>query len=65
MQLFKLYLLEEPSMELPNLPNNNYKGIIIDYLKELGEKIKDDINGTWEVDFNSQVLIVLTVCKHY
>ncbi|CAG8440531.1 18337_t:CDS:2 [Rhizophagus irregularis] len=60
MQLFKLYLLEEPSMELPNLPNNNYKGIIIDYLKELGEKIKDDINGTWEVDFNSQVLIVLT-----
>jgi hypothetical protein len=60
--LFKLYLLKEPLMDLPEL---DYKKVIIDYLKKLGEKIKVNVNGTWEVDFNSQVLIVLTVCKRF
>ncbi|CAB4491847.1 unnamed protein product [Rhizophagus irregularis] len=56
-ELFKLYPLKEPS--IPEL--QNYKRIIIDYLKKLGEKIKESINGTWEVEFNSQVLIVFTI----
>ncbi|RIA87536.1 hypothetical protein C1645_827645 [Glomus cerebriforme] len=60
LELFKLCLLEEPSMEPPKLPN--YKIVIKDYLEKLGEMIKESINSTWqELDFYQQVLIVLTI----
>ena len=59
--LFKLFLLKEPSMELPEMPID-YKIVIKDYLKQLGEMIKGKINNHWQsLDFYSQVLIVLTV----
>ncbi|CAB5380836.1 unnamed protein product [Rhizophagus irregularis] len=64
-ELFKLYLLNEPSMKLPPLPVD-YKKVITDYLKQLSKMIRENVNNTWvDLDFYSQVLIVLTIPTEY
>ena len=65
-QLFKLFLLNEPSMKLPELPDKrDYRRVIRDYLAKLYEMIKEKVEAHWEVDFYSQVLIVFTVCNFF
>ncbi|CAB5380850.1 unnamed protein product [Rhizophagus irregularis] len=58
-ELFKLFLFKEKSF----LPDNlDYKRVISDYLRKLGEMIKGKVNNIWSsLNFYSQVLIVLTV----
>ncbi|RIA87530.1 hypothetical protein C1645_807256 [Glomus cerebriforme] len=58
-ELFKLFLLNEK----PFLPDKlDYKRVIADYLRKLGEMIKGKVNNHWPgVDFYSQVLIVLMI----
>ncbi|GET01985.1 hypothetical protein GLOIN_2v1871395 [Rhizophagus clarus] len=62
-ELFKLYLSENESSGTAPLPDAlNYKDVIKDYLKKLGEDIKRRVNTHWcRLDFNSQVIIVITV----
>ena len=52
-------------MKKPFLPNKlDYKKVITDYLTKLGEMIKEKLNAHWQnLDFYSQVLIVLTVTE--
>lgn len=52
-------------MEKPSLPDKlDYKKVITDYLNELGKMIKDKLHTFMQrLDFYSQVLIVITVCK--
>lgn len=52
-------------MKLPPLPVD-YKKVITDYLKQLSKMIRENVNNTWvDLDFYSQVLIVLTVSNVY
>ena len=61
-ELFKLHLLNLQSK--PPLPNGlDYKKAIADYLREMGKVIKQTINDNWRVDFDTQVLIILSVNK--
>ncbi|GES97236.1 hypothetical protein GLOIN_2v1678685 [Rhizophagus clarus] len=58
-ELFKLFLLGEK----PFFPDKlDYRKVISDYLKELGEMIKKKVDGHWQnLDFYSKVLIVLMI----
>uniref|UniRef100_U9TFC6 Uncharacterized protein n=1 Tax=Rhizophagus irregularis (strain DAOM 181602 / DAOM 197198 / MUCL 43194) TaxID=747089 RepID=U9TFC6_RHIID len=60
---FKLHLSNIPDNEKPVLPKGiNYKKAITDYLKCMGELIKETIATRWpNVKFMEQVLIILTV----
>ncbi|RIA91788.1 hypothetical protein C1645_766525 [Glomus cerebriforme] len=62
-ELFKLHLLGDALEKKPFLPDKlDYKDVIKDYLEKLGDDIKKRINIHWNnVDFNKQVIIVLTV----
>jgi hypothetical protein len=65
-ELFKLYLLgSELGDKRPFLPDGlDYKKVIKDYLENLGMDVKKRIDTHWrDVDFYSQVAIVLTVIK--
>ncbi|RIA87542.1 hypothetical protein C1645_827651 [Glomus cerebriforme] len=61
-ELFKLFLFKGLT-ERPYLPDElDYKKVITDYLKKLGEKIKISVNTHWPgLDFYNKVLIVLTI----
>ena len=60
-ELFKLHLLKE--YEKPFLPKRlGFKKAITDYLRELGEHLKETLKSHWELlDFYKNVLIVFTV----
>ncbi len=46
----------------PHLPSGfDYKKAITDYLREMGKVIKQTVERMWNIDFFTQVLIVLTV----
>jgi hypothetical protein len=61
-ELFKLYLLNSPNK--PPLPNGlDYRKAITDYLRELGKVIRQTIISHWNINFDTQVLIVLLVNK--
>ena len=48
----------------PPLPKElDYKRAITDYFRELGNVVKKSISEKWEINFFTQVLIVLTVSK--
>ncbi|GES96669.1 hypothetical protein GLOIN_2v1486447 [Rhizophagus clarus] len=66
-ELFKLHLGKLPDNLKPHLPDGlNYKKTIIDYLREIGEVIKNRIGQHWPtIDFFKQVLLVLTVPAEY
>jgi hypothetical protein len=62
-ELFKLHLVESLK-EKPFLPKDlNFKNVIRDYLKKIGDHVKGSIDRHWKktVDFYKNVLIVLTV----
>ena len=65
--MFKLHLLgSELGDDRTILPDKlDYKKVIKDYLEELGKDIKKRVENHWSgtVDFNNQVIIVLTVIK--
>ncbi|CAB4476998.1 unnamed protein product [Rhizophagus irregularis] len=59
-ELFKLHLLKRGTTSLPDALN--YKDVIKDYLKELGNYIRRRVKSHWHsLDFDSQVIIVITV----
>ncbi|PKC02910.1 actin-like ATPase domain-containing protein [Rhizophagus irregularis] len=59
-ELFKLHLLKRGTTSLPDALN--YKDVIKDYLKELGNYIRRRVKSHWySLDFDSQVIIVITV----
>ncbi|CAG8504961.1 9394_t:CDS:2 [Funneliformis mosseae] len=62
-ELFKLFLFKNSSMEKPYLPENlDYKNVITDYLKELCKMVKESVNSHWHnLEFYTKVLIVLTI----
>ncbi|GBC02581.1 hypothetical protein RclHR1_00470011 [Rhizophagus clarus] len=61
-ELFKLHLVESLK-EKPFLPKGlNFKDVIRDFMKELGDHIEESLNRHWKsIDFYKNVLIVLTV----
>ncbi|GES97267.1 hypothetical protein GLOIN_2v1881619 [Rhizophagus clarus] len=62
-ELFKLHLVKSLK-EKPFLPKDlNYKNVIRDYMRKLGDHVKESIDRHWKntVDFYKNVLIVLTV----
>ena len=65
--MFKLHLLESSKEdEKPFLPDGlDYRNVITDYLKQLGDHIKEDLYRHWKVDFYKNVLIVLTVRNNF
>ncbi|RIA82058.1 hypothetical protein C1645_835959 [Glomus cerebriforme] len=59
-ELFKLHLGKMTNK--PPLPKGfDYKKAITDYLTEMGKVIKRTITDRWDIDFFTQVLIVLTI----
>ncbi|EXX67983.1 hypothetical protein RhiirA5_398275 [Rhizophagus irregularis] len=62
-ELFKLHLGDMPESDKPYLPPNlSYKKAITDYLREMGELIKETVTTRWPgIDFMNQVLLVLSV----
>jgi hypothetical protein len=59
-----LHLTEKGTASLPGALD--YKNVIKDYLNELGKDIKRRVRSHWHrVDFNSQVVIVITVTKAF
>ncbi|GBB85968.1 hypothetical protein RclHR1_01240019 [Rhizophagus clarus] len=64
-ELFKLYLGDSPDNLKPKLPVN-YKRAITDYIKEIGQCIKEEVKNRWvSIDFFENVLLVLTVPEDY
>ena len=63
-ELFKLHL--GGMTNKPTLPNGlDYKKAITDYLHEMGKVVKQAINAiNNNIDFYTQVLIVLTVNRY-
>ncbi|RIA97898.1 hypothetical protein C1645_751086 [Glomus cerebriforme] len=62
-ELFKLHLGDLPEAEKPYLPPNlSYKKAITDYLREMGELIKETVTTRWPgIDFMTQVLLIISV----
>ncbi|RIA82054.1 hypothetical protein C1645_809788 [Glomus cerebriforme] len=58
---FKLHLGQ--MKDKPHLPDKlDYKTAITDYLREMGQVIKNTLNTTWQkIDFFKQVLIIMTI----
>ncbi|CAB5376210.1 unnamed protein product [Rhizophagus irregularis] len=63
-ELFKLHLLKSiKKSEKPTLPRKlNYKNVIRDFIKELGDDVKTCLKKTWQnLDLERNVLYILTV----
>ncbi|CAG8549785.1 2777_t:CDS:2 [Funneliformis caledonium] len=64
-ELFKLHLSDIPDELKPKFPVG-YEKAITDYLREIGQVIKDDISRTWSsLNFYNDVLLVLTCPAEY
>ncbi|CAB5381336.1 unnamed protein product [Rhizophagus irregularis] len=66
-ELFKLFLGSCLEKYKPKLPGSlTYKQAITDYLKKIGELIKETIPKFWDgIDFMEHILIVITVPAEY
>ncbi|PKY39943.1 hypothetical protein RhiirA4_453235, partial [Rhizophagus irregularis] len=66
-ELFKLFLGSCLEKYKPKLPGSlTYKQTITDYLKKIGELIKETIPKFWDgIDFMEHILIVITVPAEY
>ncbi|RHZ69020.1 hypothetical protein Glove_291g45 [Diversispora epigaea] len=70
---FKLHLGDLPDNRKPSLPlklsnrkDQRYKRAITDYLRKMGEDIKNTILKTWpKLDFFNQILLIMTVPAEY
>ncbi|CAG8646028.1 3349_t:CDS:2, partial [Funneliformis caledonium] len=64
-ELFKLHLSDIPDELKPKLPVG-YEKAITDYLREIGQAIKDDLSRHWDsLNFYKDVLLVLTCTADY
>ncbi|CAG8548415.1 7403_t:CDS:10 [Funneliformis caledonium] len=64
-KLFKLHLSDIPDELKPKLPVG-YEKAITDYLREIGQAIKDDLSRHWDsLNFYKDVLLVLTCTADY